>query len=41
MSLWTDVQRLKEIAVVFVAALVVGFGLGRRRYIEKMPRYKR
>ena len=38
MSLWQDVQRLKELLLVFVVAIGVGFGLGRHRYINKMPK---
>lgn len=34
-SLWTDVQRLRELIVVFLVALIVGAGLGTRRERKK------
>lgn len=39
MSIWEDAQRVKELAIAVLLALVVGFGIGRRRYIGKMPRH--
>lgn len=36
MSLWQDTQRIKEIAVAVLVSIVVGFGLGRRRYRGKL-----
>ena len=40
MSLWSDTQRLKEIAVAVLVSIIVGFGLGRSRYRGKMvPRW--
>ncbi len=38
MTIWT-IDRIKEIALVLLAGVLVGFGIGRRRYIGKMPRY--
>lgn len=38
MSLWQDVRRLREVLLAFGVALLVGFGLGRRRYREDWQR---
>lgn len=37
MSIWQDTQRIKEIAFAVLVSIVVGFGLGRRRYGNRMP----
>ena len=37
MSVWTR-ETIKKFAVVILVAIGIGFGLGRRRYQNRMPK---
>ena len=37
MTIWTR-DRIKEVAVILLVGLGLGFGIGRRRYINRLPK---